>query len=358
MRVLILWADNDSTNLGVRALASGAESLVNRIWPESHIDFQSFGDGAAPVWINTRSLLENSLTRNRSIVDWIASYDLVLDMRWGDSFSDIYGIRRLAAMNALSSLARRANVPVVMGPQTIGPFKSRLGRRIGLQALHTASAVITRDSTSARYSKMLGRTPDAESTDVVFAIPVFDRGQNADVAVNVSGLLWQRNPHVDYAAYQGTVVDLCTSLRDAGRRVTIFSHVLDSRDPDNDEPALADLQSQLGSEVGRFTPGSLDDVRAFCSSARIVVGSRMHACLNSLSVGTPAIPLSYSRKFEPLLGDLGWRRNIDLTAGTNHAASALAMIESSISAEEVAAVRCRADELLANAEKVLVEVAS
>jgi polysaccharide pyruvyl transferase WcaK-like protein len=358
MRVLILWADKDSTNLGVRALASGAEALVDRLWPDNRAEFQSFGNGAAPVWINTRSLLENSLTGKRTITDWIATYDLVLDMRWGDSFSDIYGIRRLAAMNSLSLLARRANVPVVMGPQTIGPFKSRLGRRIGLQALHSATAVITRDSTSAQYSRSLGRTPDAESTDVVFAIPVSDHQKKADVAVNVSGLLWQRNPHVDYVAYRETVVDLCNSLVEAGRRVTIFSHVLDSPDPDNDEPALAALHTQLESRVERFTPSSLEEVRAFCSSARIVVGSRMHACLNSLSVGTPAIPLSYSRKFEPLLGDLGWHRNIDLTIGTNHAAAALASVDSSIAAEEVSAVRCRADELLARAEKVLLEVAT
>ena len=38
----------------------------------------------------------------------------------------------------------------------------------------------------------------------------------------------------------------------------------------------------------------------------------MHACLNSLSVGTPAIPLAYSRKFAPLLADSGWTRCVDL----------------------------------------------
>ena len=43
-----------------------------------------------------------------------------------------------------------------------------------------------------------------------------------------------------------------------------------------------------------------------------MIGSRMHACLNALSVGTPAIPLAYSRKFAPLLGDLGWAHVVDL----------------------------------------------
>src|SRR5699024_9500305 len=36
------------------------------------------------------------------------------------------------------------------------------------------------------------------------------------------------------------------------------------------------------------------------------------ACLNALSVGTPAIPLAYSRKFAPLLDSVGWTTGFDL----------------------------------------------
>jgi polysaccharide pyruvyl transferase WcaK-like protein len=38
----------------------------------------------------------------------------------------------------------------------------------------------------------------------------------------------------------------------------------------------------------------------------------MHACLNALSMGTPAIPWAYSRKFAPLMSDLGWDLSVDL----------------------------------------------
>ena len=51
----------------------------------------------------------------------------------------------------------------------------------------------------------------------------------------------------------------------------------------------------------------------------------MHACLNALSVGTPAIPLAYSRKFEPLLADLGWRSVVDLRT-SDDAANAVAVL--------------------------------
>jgi colanic acid/amylovoran biosynthesis protein len=38
----------------------------------------------------------------------------------------------------------------------------------------------------------------------------------------------------------------------------------------------------------------------------------MHACLNALSVGVPALPWAYSRKFKPLLDGLGWTASLDL----------------------------------------------
>ena len=51
-------------------------------------------------------------------------------MRAGDSFADIYGRSRLLNQSVLAYLARSAGTPVVMGPQTIGPFSSRRGRAL------------------------------------------------------------------------------------------------------------------------------------------------------------------------------------------------------------------------------------
>ena len=56
--------------------------------------------------------------------------DAVVDIGAGDSFADIYGpgrLRRLFAMKFLTHLARR---PLVVAPQTIGPFTHRLSSRL------------------------------------------------------------------------------------------------------------------------------------------------------------------------------------------------------------------------------------
>ena len=89
------------------------------------------------------------------------------------------------------------------------------------------------------------------------------------------------------------------------------------------------------------------------ASCRLVIGSRMHACLNALSVGTPAIPLAYSRKFEPLLADLGWRRTVDLRRNEHTVALALRHSEAPELDREAAEVRQRAAPLLDRAHDAL-----
>jgi colanic acid/amylovoran biosynthesis protein len=172
---------------------------------------------------------------------------------------------------------------------------------------------MVRDSVSAAYLRSIGRPADVVTTDVVFALPVPEVQKSRDVVLNVSGLLWHPNPHVDSAAYRSTITDLIGRLLADGRRVTLLAHVLDSSNSiDNDSVALREIERAVDQDIEVCTPSGLDEVREVVASANVVIGARMHACLNALSVGTPAIPLAYSRKFAPLLGDLGWGHTIDL----------------------------------------------
>lgn len=327
VRILIAWADDISTNLGVRALAAGASSFVSKAFPGATVEFQSFGQGAAPAPITERSLLYAALGIDQSMRKWLGTYDLVLDMRAGDSFADIYGVRRVLAMNALFEISRRAGAKVVLGPQTIGPFNTRIGRALGRRVLSTADAVFSRDSTSSEFSTKLGRPVNCETTDLVFCIPQPEAAPKRDVGLNVSGLLWQPGPHIDNLKYRKDISELCRRLTAAGRSITLFPHVLTSDDPDNDMPAVNELNKTFGNEFDVYTPTGLADVRSFVASCNVVIGSRMHACLNALSVGTPAIPLSYSRKFQPLLSDLGWGHNVDLKTETHPAEAVMAILD-------------------------------
>jgi polysaccharide pyruvyl transferase WcaK-like protein len=171
---------------------------------------------------------------------------------------------------------------------------------------------MARDSVSAKAATRLGRPVDALTTDVVFALDIPEVTTRRDVIMNISGLLWRSNPHVDAAAYRAAVTGLYDALVAEGRSVSLLAHVLESSGPDNDLPAVHEFAQSHAPDAEVLHPTSLTDVRQMLRGANLVIGSRMHACLNALSVGTPAIPLAYSRKFAPLLGDLGWDHVVDL----------------------------------------------
>lgn len=327
MRTLILWADDASPNLGVRALGAGTAALLKRVDPGAEIVFQNYGMRAPQLPIGRlRSLVRERVTGRSGMQRWLSGFDLIVDTRSGDSFADIYGTRRLMVMSAVAEFASQAGVPVVLGPQTIGPFDTAAGRAIARRSLRRSSLVMARDSESAEAAASLGRPVEVLTTDVVFALPRPAVEPTRDVVLNVSGLLWNPNPHVDSDAYRRTVHRLLDGLAADGREVTLLAHVLESDNPDSDIQAISELLSQRSDRLETVVPRGLDDVRTTVASARAVLGSRMHACLNALSTGTPAIPLAYSRKFGPLLGDLGWTRSVDLRTAPNPAEEALAHV--------------------------------
>lgn len=351
-RVLVLWADGESSNLGVRVLGDGAAALARRAWGnDSTVDFQSFEFGPLGTQLSGKIVLRGLLTGSRALSRRMSMYDAVIDTGAGDSFTDIYGLKRLAIMVYTRHVAKRAGVPVVLGPQTIGPFKSFLGRAAAKRTLRDARTVMARDSTSATFAAELGRDVDCLATDVVFSLPTPPEPSEAtsDVVLNVSGLLWSTDSHGSSAAYQELTRQIIQGCLAANRRVTLMAHVIDNPSVDNDLQAIQPLVAEFGDAVEVFIPKELSEVRSFISASNIVIGARMHACLNALSLGKPAIPLAYSRKFAPLLADIGWPYTIELNSDSAIADKVLALISNDRLPAEAKQVRDNASSRLDNA---------
>ncbi len=354
VRVVVLWANDESTNLGVRALAHGTAALVERSWPGAEVVHLYYGSSVSPMPLGSwRTLARARVDRRLPLRDWFAGFDLAVDTRGGDSFADIYGLGRLTNQSLVAEVARSAGTPVVLGPQTVGPFRTRRGTALGRFTLARSAAVIARDAVSAEHATRLGRPVDLLATDVVFALPRPAVERSRDVLLNVSGLLWAPNPHVEAARYRETVLDLSRKLVASGRRLSLLAHVLDSPAVDNDVPAVRELAALLDDpDVEVLVPRDLAHVRELTASARLVVGSRMHACLNALSCATPAVPLAYSRKFAPLLAGLGWDHTVDLRTAPNPVDDVLALADRPLD-DDVEGALARADELLAPVPGVL-----
>ncbi|MBM7051415.1 polysaccharide pyruvyl transferase family protein [Rothia sp. ZJ1223] len=356
MRVLILWANEKHPNLGVAALGQGLESLAKRTYGED-TDVRFHGTGAADLAYNdgpvnisrVKLLIKETLNPKSEFSQWIKKFDVVIDARGGDSFTDIYGLKRQIKTSAISWVTPLLGIPTVLGPQTIGPFTSLPSKLAGILTLKMARQVYARDSISYSFAQKLFRKDVRQATDVVFALPYEKLPKKYDVLLNVSGLLWDENPHVDHLKYRRMIHETIQGLLDQGRSVTLLPHVLADKPElrnDNDLYPLAEVRESFP-QLEIVVPEDLMDARACIGSANLVIAARMHACLNALSMGTPAIAMAYSRKFAPLLDQIGWKHTVDLREKSSSAQDILSKSQYKNLADEALRVRVQADERIA-----------
>lgn len=340
VRVLIAWANDSSVNLGVRALGRGSQDLLRSVWPDAEFRYLNYGARQPEVPWSPRALLRERATGRLGMQRWLSAFDLVWDTRSGDSFADIYGLTRHTTMSLVHEFAVQAGTEVILAPQTIGPFRTRRGRALAKRNLRRSRLVFARDAVSARAAADLGRTVAATTSDLVFGIDQPEpAAEGHDVLLNVSGLLWSENPHVDAGKYRDAVHRIVEGLLAAGRRVTVLPHVLDSASHDNDVPVSRELAAHYGGRIGLAVPADLDEARSLIAGSSLVIGARMHACLNALSTGTPAVAMAYSRKFAPLMDAVGWDRVVSLTEEGAWADAVLAHAAASGLTEDAAAAR-------------------
>lgn len=257
--------------------------------------------------------------------------DLLIDIGAGDSFADIYGPKRLSMMMAMKYQAHMAGLPVVLAPQTMGPFKSTWSRYLALPHLRMSRIVFTRDALSTQALRDIGYKGEiGEASDIALRLP-FERAERqpggpVKVGLNVSGLLM--NGGYSGKNMFGLKADYPTLIRDLigdflardGVELTLVPHVISDAQPiEDDYRASQALVSEFPAVrlAPRFTSPS--EAKSFISGFDFFMGARMHAAIAAFSSGVPVIPMAYSRKFSGMFGTMGYERTVECTSETAEA---------------------------------------
>jgi len=322
LHVGLLWHAFGHPNLGVDALARANAALIGEAAASlglrpTFVTLGSAASGNAPMPADVTagphpSIRELALGRSR-FLEAIRRCDIVFDIGEGDSFTDLYGARRFAYQAATKFAVLAAGVPLVLSPQTIGPFTAPHHRAIAASLLRRSRAVHVRDGLSRDYAASLGVASPAEFTDTAFALPYrqAERGRRPRVAVNVSGLLWNRSvaTRLDYRAFTCAVLDAFTATSDAD--LYLFAHVNGASGADTDVPLLGELSRRY--PQARIAPlfATSQDAKSFLSGVDFVVTARMHAAIAAFSSGVPVVPVAYSRKVNGLFASLGYDCYVD-----------------------------------------------
>lgn len=261
----------------------------------------------------------------------------VLDLSGGDSFSDLYGVRTFRLVTWPKRLALLRSRPLVLLPQTYGPFRRPRLRRQAAGLVRRAAMAWSRDPDSfAAMRELLGADFDPDrhrdGVDVAFALvprppdqPDRDRleswWQEAPgpvVGINVSGLTLGSG-----RARYGLTADgvqvlrrLCERLlAEPDVRVLLVPHVRGSGGADDDRRVTDRIHSELSARHGSrvaVTPVGLDAHQAKWVIARTTwfVGMRMHATIAALSSGVSVAGIAYSMKVRGVFATVGQEKHV------------------------------------------------
>ncbi len=354
-QILLLGAAFDSSNNGVNALSIGALSALSAHYHgavEIMIANLDAGPGSmSSVVINGRKictrkveLARNSLIKSAlvsyavrplpySVREWVVLRDPVLrayyqavyvvSLSEGDSFAETYGLRRLLKHSFYQLPAIALGKPLILFPQTIGPFYSRLGKFIARYILNRARVVMSREPSSTEIARDMMRNPNrlVERSDMAFLmeptpvdVPLFRRIHKF-VGINVSGLLYygaggQKLPWaVD--KYRSFVHQLVSQfVRKEGIPVILIPHVNSPASKTDDLRACQETWVSLDTDVQESVhiledSLSAQELKYLIGQADFFVGSRMHACIAAISMGVAAAAVSYSHKFQGVFAQLG-----------------------------------------------------
>jgi colanic acid/amylovoran biosynthesis protein len=369
-KICILGANFDNANLGVAALAYGSLTVIKHHYPDADIfilDYQKQPSTyrilnqermvEIPV-LNMRfsknplqsnhiaSLMAQALLLRYLPIQWMREQyirrhpylkqlketDLVFAISGGDSFSDIYGMKRMLYVSLPQLLALLLGKPMILLPQTIGPFKRWLSRRLASKILSGAEIVYSRDEEGLAHTRNLlgARAEQARirfSPDVAFVVEPVDfqtrsiqggveqlrMDHRPVVGLNVSGLLYQggyrhSNMFGLKSDYRELICDLVRLLIEKKRaRVILIPHVLgEERHLESDRPACQEIYNSFSENHHQYLH-MIDDIykpteiKHLIGQCDFFVGSRLHACIAALSQHVPAVGLAYSRKFAGVL---------------------------------------------------------
>ncbi len=371
--ICLLGVTYATNNLGVNALTDSAISGILRHFPNARISLLDYAKDEAlcehilcngrrvpvkvvPVRFSKNVTLRNnvallllaafigrllptmrrhSLLSRFPVLEHLEKCDMVAAASGGDSFSDIYGAFRFFYVSIPQMLVAVMGKPLILLPQTVGPFRTSLARWTARIILLSAKRVYARDYISLRRARDLAGFPGNRSKvqfrpDMAFTLPVSTGspemkgfvgestkgGTIKPIAVNVSGLLYMGGYsranmfglRVDYQRLVRELVHLLLNLHPGP--VVLLPHVFGAENPESDEAVCITLHDEFdrglrGSRVllPKFQYDQRE-VKSLIANCDFVVASRMHVCIAALSLGVPAVGVAYSPKFQGVMESL------------------------------------------------------
>ncbi|MDA8746855.1 polysaccharide pyruvyl transferase family protein [Litoreibacter sp.] len=336
IKVALILHASRSRNLGVGALTVAQVDLLRetarKIGTPIHITLLDWHDtGVSCVAggdLTIVPLSRRDFLRPAGVWAHLRAADLVLDIGAGDSFSDIYGPKRLRRVFFLKYLTHLAQRPLVLSPQTFGPFNKFSSRVLARLSIALSTLVFARDETSVSHLRKIGvRRAVGIGSDVALRLPTSKCDLmpcRPAVGINVSGLLmsggYNRDNQFGLDCHYPTLIRqmILHFLTHPDRpEVHLIPHVISPDMPvEDDHAAIMTLRKDYPQTIAAPAFKTPSQVKGYIAKMSFFTGARMHACIAAFSSGVAVVPMAYSRKFAGLFEALGYDHVADCRTHT------------------------------------------
>ena len=208
-------------------------------------------------------------------------------------------------------LAKKNKIPVFILPNSIGPLKNRIAKKIVFTALKYAKTVYVRESTSLEYLKSEGITA-IKSPDLGFYLKASNKdfkkylykrgipvGEKTCVAVTLRPYRFSGKANSDmlYKNYIKQLKQYIEYLLSNRINVTLVAHTIGPSAHEDDSIPLLEIFDSIESNENLIYLYDRDlnseDLEKIYSYYNLIVGTRFHSVIFGLNVSTPSIAIAY-----------------------------------------------------------------
>ncbi len=297
---------------------------------------------------------KEKILKKNELIRIICESDHVISLAGGDSFSDIYGIRRFLYVSLPQILVLILGKKLILYPQTIGPFKNKIVKNIASYIIKNAKYVYSRDLNGYEYCRRLLKRSKRKNSkknrvkndklcndkinktkvrfcyDVGFILEkqkpdintmeILNTLKNKEknlIGINVSGLLYEGgytkdnmfNLKMNYKELIKCIIENIMKIKDTS--IILVPHVFGNNAKNEDD---LEACKNVYKEMSKIYNGRIDyiknelnqgEIKYVIGCCEFFIGSRMHSCIGALSNKIPAIAIAYSKKFIGVLNTIG-----------------------------------------------------
>lgn len=275
-------------------------SEINRTHIELYVSF-------IEIWLLKYFCVVIPFTKFGNYIKKIA---LIAAINGGDGFSDIYNTPTFLSRLPETLLALKLAIPLIILPQTLGPFKEEKNYTLAKRILKYAHKIYIRDKKfipelermNVKYelTKDLSYYMNPQPFDITIK-------QNA-IGINVSGLTYFnhfRELSLQFENYPILIDKLIKNFQtEENCTIYLIPHSYNFNNPEIDNDDLLAAREVYDNLHNKSNIVLIDkdlispQIKYLISQMAFFIGARMHANFAAIYTGVPVYGLSYSYKFQ------------------------------------------------------------